>query len=205
MKRLRTTGILTIALLAVAAATAWQMKRHAEAAERATAPQIIVPPEDARHFWTFPQSADALGSGGEFHVYVDAHTHPHAGGSFAKFALGPEGALPEHKHEKTEELAYILSGEGIARIDRDGEPRDMPIRPGYVWYNPPGVWHAVRNTGDAPLVMVFATIPNVDDGLLSFFQRIGVEPGSEPQPLPDEEFERLAAEHDMILRPVAVD
>jgi mannose-6-phosphate isomerase-like protein (cupin superfamily) len=160
-------------------------------------------PGEGDHFWVGPESKETLGSGGEFHVYVDPETHPAALASFARYALGVGGSLPEHRHDKTEELAYFISGQGIARLYFDGEPRDIQVGPGHVWYNPPGVWHSVTNTGDEPLVLVFATIPNEKKGLLSFFRRISVKPGEEPTVLPPEEFARLATEHDMILRPPA--
>jgi len=158
-------------------------------------------PGEGDHFWVFPESRETLGPGGEFHIYVDPETHPNALASFARFALGVGGALPEHRHEKTEEIAYFISGEGIARWYVDGEPQDVPVGAGYVWYNPPGGWHSVTNSGDEPLVLVFATIPNEKRGLLSFFRRISVKPGEEPVTLPPEEFGKIAAEHDLILKP----
>jgi mannose-6-phosphate isomerase-like protein (cupin superfamily) len=160
-------------------------------------------PGEGDHFWVFPESKDKLGSGGEFHVYVDPETLPAARASFARFALGVDGALPEHRHDKTEEIAYFISGTGTARLYEGGVPIDVPVGPGYVWYNPPGVWHAVTNTGDEPLVLVFATIPNEAKGLLSFFRRISVKPGHDALTLPPDEFARIAAEHDLILRPAA--
>jgi quercetin dioxygenase-like cupin family protein len=54
-------------------------------------------------------------------------------------------------HE-TEELAYVLSGSGELRLD-DGR---VPYGPGSALYIPPGVWHAVVNTGDETVTMVFA-------------------------------------------------
>ena len=95
-----------------------------------------------------------------------------------------------------------MSGEGAAvGLDETGNEVEMPVSEGYVWYNPPSVWHAVRNTGSVPLTMVFATIPNEEKGLLSFFRQIGVEPGQAAKSIPADEFARLAQEHDMILRP----
>jgi len=164
-------------------------------------PGKIWAPGEGDHFWVFPESKETLGPGGEFHIYVDPETEPAAKASFARFALGAGGALPEHRHVKTEEFAYFISGEGIARLYEDGTPRDVSVGPGYVWYNPPGEWHSVANTGDEPLVMVFATVPNEKKGLLSFFRRISVKPGEEPTVLPPEEFGRIAAEHDLILKP----
>ena len=86
-------------------------------------------------------------------------------------------------------------------VDAAGDEVELPLQAGTVWYNPPGIWHAFRNTGDEPLELVFATVPNEPHGLLSFFRKIGVAPGTAGAPMSAEEFVRLAAEHDMTLRP----
>ena len=173
--------------------------------QRNAQPSQIWAPGEGDHLWVFAESKDNLGSGGEFHIYIDPETHADAGASFSRFALGVGGALPEHRHDKTEEIAYFVSGEGVARIDVDGEQKDVTVAPGYVWYNPPGVWHSIANTADEPLVLVFATIPNEKKGLLSFFRRISVKPGEAAMTLPPEELAKIAAEHDMILRPSATE
>ncbi len=161
-------------------------------------------PDEGDRLWVFAESKDELGAGGEFHIYVDPDTHPQAKASFAKFSLGVGGALPEHRHNKTEEIAYFISGVGVVKTVHGEEIQEVPVGPGYVWYNPPGVWHAVTNTGEEPLAMVFATIPNEKKGLLSFFRQISAKPGQEPPAtLSPEEFGRIATEHDMILRPPA--
>jgi mannose-6-phosphate isomerase-like protein (cupin superfamily) len=158
-------------------------------------------PQDGDHFWVFAETKETLGSGGEFQVYVDPVKFPKALASFAKFGLGVGGALPVHRHDKTEEIAYFLSGEGIFTVYDDGSPKDIAVRAGFVTYIPPGSWHAIKNTGKEPLTLVFAAIPNEKKGLLSFFRRIGVKPGEVATPLSPEDFAKIAAEHDLILRP----
>lgn len=162
---------------------------------------VVIEPGGGDRLWVFAESPEELGSGGEFHIYVDPETRPEAKASFAKFSLGVDGALPVHRHDKTEEISYFVSGTGLVQTMENGEPVEVPVGAGHVWYVPPGAWHAIRNTGEVPLTLVFATIPNEKQGLLSFFRRIGAEPGQEPTPLAPEEFARLAAEHDLILRP----
>ncbi|HUG74506.1 MAG TPA: cupin domain-containing protein [Acidimicrobiia bacterium] len=161
----------------------------------------VFEPEGGDRLWVFAESPDELGSGGEFHIYVDPDTHPEAKASFAKFSLGPGGQLPVHRHDKTEEISYFVSGTGLVQTIENGEAVEVPVAAGHVWYVPPGAWHAIRNTGEVPLTLVFATIPNEKKGLLSFFRRIGARPGQEPTPIAPEEFATLAAEHDLILRP----
>ena len=162
---------------------------------------VIMQPHDGDILWSFHESKDELGSGGELQIFIDPQTQPEATASFAKYTLGVGGALPVHRHEKTEEFAYILSGEGAAIVlNNAGEEVEIAISAGYFWYNPPGAWHALRNNGTTPLSLVFATVPNEKNGLLAFFRRISVEPGQDPIVLAPEDLERIASEHDMILR-----
>jgi quercetin dioxygenase-like cupin family protein len=67
----------------------------------------------------------------------------------SSFAPRTETAMLAHQ---TEELAYVVSGEGELRLD-DGS---MPYGPGSALYIPAGVWHAVVNGGDEAVTMVFA-------------------------------------------------
>jgi len=163
----------------------------------------IMAPDAGDHIWVFPKSKDTLGSGGELQIYIDHTTHPHAAASFAKYTLGVGGALPVHKHEKTEEIAYILSGEGTVLSYKNGRQIETPISEGFVWYTPPGAWHSFKNTSsDEPLALVFAVVPNEEKGLLAFFRKIGAEPGKEATTsLSPEEFGQIASEHDLILKP----
>ncbi len=162
---------------------------------------IIVAPDETDHLWVFAESAHELGSGGEFHIYIDPETHPNAPISFSKFALGVDGALPRHMHRKTEEIAYFLSGRGLAQIQINGQTQEVEVGPGYVWYVAPGEPHTISNIGDEPLVLVFAIIPQDEKGLLAFFRKIGAKPGEMAETLSLEEFAAIAAEHDMILVP----
>jgi quercetin dioxygenase-like cupin family protein len=54
------------------------------------------------------------------------------------------------KHE-TEEVAYVVTGTGELRL----EERAVPFAAGEALHIEPGVWHAVANTGDEDVVMVF--------------------------------------------------
>ena len=68
---------------------------------------------------------------------------------FSSFAPGTATAMLSHE---TEELAYVLTGRGELRLD-DGV---VPYGPDSALYIPAAVWHAVVNTGDEPVTMVFA-------------------------------------------------
>ena len=138
----------------------------------------IVKPDEAKQLWIFPESKDKLGSGGLLQIYMDSESHPNASSGFSKYELGVGGALPEHKHNKTEEIAYFLSGTGIVISYENDQRIETTVKEGYVWYTAPGEWHSFQNTGDEPLKLVFASIPNAKHGLLHFFEAVGVEPNT---------------------------
>jgi len=62
----------------------------------------------------------------------------------------PGAVLAPVKHD-TEEVAYVVSGSGELRLDDE----TVPFREGDALHIPAGVWHAVANTGDSEVVMVF--------------------------------------------------
>jgi putative monooxygenase len=62
----------------------------------------------------------------------------------------PGTALSPVSHE-TEEVAYVVSGRGELHLD----DRAVPVQAGDALFIPEGTWHAVVNTGDEELVMVF--------------------------------------------------
>jgi quercetin dioxygenase-like cupin family protein len=67
---------------------------------------------------------------------------------YSVFTPGTE--LPPVCHE-TEEVAYVVSGSGELRLD-DGA---VAFTKGDALHIPAGLWHAVANTGDEDVVMVF--------------------------------------------------
>lgn len=72
------------------------------------------------------------------------------GASLGYSVFKPGSATDPVSHE-TEEVAYVLSGSGELRLD-DGAVR---FKAGDGLFIPAGVWHAVANTSDADVAMVF--------------------------------------------------
>jgi quercetin dioxygenase-like cupin family protein len=62
----------------------------------------------------------------------------------------PGTVLGDVCHE-SEEFAYVVQGSGELRLD--GEP--VSFQTGDALFIPAGIWHAVANTGDEDVVMVF--------------------------------------------------
>jgi oxalate decarboxylase/phosphoglucose isomerase-like protein (cupin superfamily) len=68
--------------------------------------------------------------------------------SFGEVVLLPGMGHDRHNHPVSEEILYVLSGEGEQMID-DGEP--FPVRAGDTIYVPTAVYHSTRNTGWTPM------------------------------------------------------
>ena len=67
---------------------------------------------------------------------------------YSVFTPGTE--LPPVKHE-TEEVAYVVEGSGELRL----EGESVPFRRGEALHISAGVWHAVVNTGEEDVIMIF--------------------------------------------------
>jgi quercetin dioxygenase-like cupin family protein len=76
-----------------------------------------------------------------------------AGGASASLGYSvfrPGTELAPVRHE-VEELAYVVSGRGELRLDGES----VEFGPADGLHIPAGVWHAVANTGEEDVVMVF--------------------------------------------------
>ena len=67
---------------------------------------------------------------------------------YSVFTPGCVTAMVAHK---TEEVAYVLAGSGELRLDGES----VAFAAGQGLFVPAGVWHAVANTGQENVVMVF--------------------------------------------------
>jgi quercetin dioxygenase-like cupin family protein len=67
---------------------------------------------------------------------------------YSVFTPGTASGMVAHE---VEEVAFVLAGSGEIRTDAD----PAPFRAGQALHIPPGLWHAVVNTGDEDVVMVF--------------------------------------------------
>src|ERR671919_1508273 len=73
---------------------------------------------------------------------------PDAGLTFGEVVLLPGKGHDRHNHPESEEVLYVLSGEGEQMLD-DGEP--FAVGPGDTIYVPTALFHSTRNTGWAPM------------------------------------------------------
>jgi quercetin dioxygenase-like cupin family protein len=67
------------------------------------------------------------------------------------YSVFTPGAVVGPVRHETEEVAYVVAGSGELRLDDEA----VPFREGDALHIRAGVWHAVANTGDSEVVMVF--------------------------------------------------
>jgi mannose-6-phosphate isomerase-like protein (cupin superfamily) len=65
--------------------------------------------------------------------------------------------IPDHKHEDSEELMYIISGR--ARLVIEGGEEVYEIGPDTAIYSPIGVTHRLENIGDTELKLIWVYSP----------------------------------------------
>jgi oxalate decarboxylase/phosphoglucose isomerase-like protein (cupin superfamily) len=68
--------------------------------------------------------------------------------SFGEVVLLPGQGHTRHNHPSSEEILYVLSGEGLQMLN-DEEP--FPVKAGDTIYVPTAMYHSTLNTGWAPL------------------------------------------------------
>jgi oxalate decarboxylase/phosphoglucose isomerase-like protein (cupin superfamily) len=94
-----------------------------------------------------------------------------AGITFGEVVLQPGRGHDRHNHPESEEILYVLSGEGEQMLD-DHEP--FAVKPGDTIYVPTGVFHSTRNTGWEPMRLLALYNPGgpekVLEGLPDFRQ-----------------------------------
>jgi len=101
-----------------------------------------------------------------------------AGITFGEVVLQPGRGHDRHNHPESEEILYVLSGEGEQMLD-DHEP--FAVKPGDTIYVPTGVFHSTRNTGWEPMRLLALYNPGGPEKVLEGlpdFQQVGA--GSVP-------------------------
>jgi oxalate decarboxylase/phosphoglucose isomerase-like protein (cupin superfamily) len=81
---------------------------------------------------------------------VSPDNTPDARLTFGEVVLLPGKGHDRHNHPESEEILYVLSGEGNQMLDDGGEAW-FPVRPGDTIYVPQAMFHATINTGWEPM------------------------------------------------------
>lgn len=71
-------------------------------------------------------------------------------GLYAKVTIEPNSTLGYHEHHGESETYYILSGEG--EYDDNGKTKN--VKAGDITYTPNGCGHALKPTGNEPIVFM---------------------------------------------------
>jgi oxalate decarboxylase/phosphoglucose isomerase-like protein (cupin superfamily) len=101
-----------------------------------------------------------------------------AGISFGEVVLQPGRGHDRHNHPESEEILYVLSGEGEQMLD---DRELFAVKPGDTIYVPTGVFHSTRNTGWEPMRLLALYNPGGPEKVLEGlpdFQQVGA--GSVP-------------------------
>lgn len=96
----------------------------------------------------------------------------------------PGDGIPVHRHGREDEFIHIGRGRGVLAFGDE----EHDVGPGAMALVPQGVWHGLRNTGDAMLRMVFGYSPA---GFEGYFREIGVPPGQPPRDLSADDWARI--------------
>jgi len=91
-----------------------------------------------------------LPNGSWSRMVLNRETAPGIASSLGYSVFTPGAVTGSVSHE-VEEVAYVLAGQGEIRTDAG----PTPFRAGQALHIPPGLWHAVANTGDEDVVMIF--------------------------------------------------
>lgn len=75
---------------------------------------------------------------------------PDAGLTFGEVLLLPGKGHDRHNHPESEEILYVLSGEGDQMLE-DGGENWFPVRAGDTIYVPKAMFHATINRGWQPM------------------------------------------------------
>lgn len=95
--------------------------------------------------------------------------------------LEPGRGHERHNHPGSEEILYVVSGQGRQMIDIDGETW-QPIAAGDLVHIPADIFHATVNTGWEPLKMIAVYCPPGPEAILRTLPGCRlVPPGETPQ------------------------
>ncbi|MFV0678159.1 cupin domain-containing protein [Variovorax sp. tm] len=134
----------------------------------------VVIPQDSSESWWQPQPANG---------HAEVILSPRNIRSVHKFSVGtqtlpPGGTVRLHSHDRSEEVLYVLEGEGAAEVDGK-KARMAPNTTLYLGHNQT---HTFTNDGTVDLKWVWFFMPG---GLEDFFEGIGRKRATgEPAPVP---------------------
>jgi len=143
---------------------------------------VIGPEQGETLEWTGPVA-------GKVSIMVDPANTGDTGLCVLVQTLEPGAAIPVHRHEKAEQVFFVLSGRG--RVSLAGQEADISART--TVHVPKGVPHGVANTSEGPMALLETTSPSGFQELFRKLAKLG-----EPEA---EDIARIGAECDIIVQP----
>lgn len=64
-----------------------------------------------------------------------------------------------HKHERRDEICFVLGGEGFLELEGD---REIYVGKGNIFNIPRGTFHSLERTSGMPLAVIMISIPRYD-------------------------------------------
>ena len=108
---------------------------------------IVINTGDSKPFVTKDRS--------QIRSIIDRTNAPVRNQSLAEATLPPGASTGAHRHSKSEEIYYVLSGRG--RMTVENETREVKPLDGILL--PPGTLHILANIGEEPLVFLCCCAP----------------------------------------------
>jgi len=93
--------------------------------------------------------------GSEIRELLNAQNSSIRNQSLAEATLAPGAVTHRHYHPQSEEVYYILQGQGRMYL----EDEERTVNPGDAIAIPPGYKHYIHNTGSTPLVFLCCCAP----------------------------------------------
>ncbi|MER6583642.1 cupin domain-containing protein [Nonomuraea sp. NPDC001023] len=90
----------------------------------------------------------------KWHVTPDAV--PGASSTFGEVVINPNKGHERHLHPDSDEVLYVIEGEGRQTV---GDDPEFPVRAGEAIYIPKGTLHSTFNTGWRPLRIIATYTP----------------------------------------------
>ncbi len=78
--------------------------------------------------------------------------------SLAEARLPPGRSTTPHRHRRTEEVYYVLTGTAVMQVEHDRRE----VGPGDAIAILPGQWHQITNTGDEVLTFLCCCAPGYE-------------------------------------------
>jgi quercetin dioxygenase-like cupin family protein len=137
----------------------------------------VLGPEDGESYWQ-PVPANGFIR----NLFSDKSVVSKTGFAMGTQTVAPGCFVREHTHDGNEEIIFVVSGRGIAKLDGS----ELPIEPGSCVFIARNHKHQFINPGPEPITWVWYLMPG---GLQDFFAEIGRaripgEPAPEPFPRP---------------------